>query len=179
MFERDLGEQPVSGWIGRRRPATQRSRGQALVEFSLVLPLFLLLFMVVMDLGTAVFTLNSLTNAAREGARLAIVNQDSASVIQRAENQVSIGEINAPNVTIAFYHEDQNTGAPDTSSTCSPVAVGCLAVVTFESTYRPITPIIGRILFKNGVTLTAETVLSVEYSCPNTTHTAAQCPKQP
>ena len=168
----------MTGWIGRRRSAAPRSRGQALVEFSLVLPLFLLLFMVVMDLGTAVFTYNSLTNAAREGARLAIVNQDTASVIQRAENQVSIGEINAPNVTIAFYQEATN-GTPDTSSTCSPVAVGCLAVVTFESTYKPITPIIGRILFKNGVTLTAQTVLSVEYSCPNATHTAAQCPKQP
>ena len=106
------------------------------------------------------------------------MNQDSASVIQRAENQVSIGEINAPNVTIGFYKEATN-GAPDMSSTCSPVAVGCLAVVTFESTYHPITPIIGRILFKNGVTLTAQTVLSVEYSCPNATHTAAQCPKQP
>jgi Flp pilus assembly protein TadG len=162
----------------RRRSGTPRSRGQALVEFSLVLPLFLLLFMVVMDLGTAVFTYNSLTNAAREGARLAVVNQDTASVIQRAENQVSVGEINAPNVTIDFYQQATN-GTPDLSSTCSPVAVGCLAVVTFESTYRPITPIIGRILFANGVTLTAQTVLSVEYSCPNATHTAAQCPKQP
>lgn len=168
----------MSGWIGRRRSAAPRSRGQSLVEFALVLPLFLLLFMVVMDFGTAVFTYNSLTNAAREGARLAVVNQDSASVIQRAENQVSIGEINAPNVTIDFYQEAID-GTPDTSSTCSPVAVGCLAVVTFESTYRPITPIIGRILFANGVTLTAQTVLSVEYSCPNATHTAAQCPKQP
>jgi Flp pilus assembly protein TadG len=165
--------------LSARRPRRGKDGGQSLVEFALVLPLFLLLFMVVMDLGTAVFTYNSLTNAAREGARLAIVNQDTASVIQRAENQVSVGEINAPNVTIGYYQADANTGAPDMSSTCSPVAVGCLAVVTFESTYRPLTPIIGRILFKNGVTLTAQTVLSVEYSCPNTTHTAAQCPKQP
>ena len=164
--------------MSARRPRRSHDRGQSLVEFALVLPLFLLLFMVVMDLGTAVFTYNSLTNAAREGARLAIVSQDSASVIQRAENQVSIGEINAPNVTIGFYQADTNTGAPDMSSTCSPVAVGCLAVVTFESTYRPLTPIIGRILFKNGVTITAKSVLPVEYSCPNGQQTAAQCPKQ-
>jgi Flp pilus assembly protein TadG len=168
----------MSGWMRPRRPAARRSRGQSLVEFALVLPIFLLLFMAIMDFGTAVFTYNSLTNAAREGARLAIVNQDTASVIQRAENQVSIAEINAPNVTIDFYHVATN-GTPDTSSTCSPAAVGCLAVVTFESTYRPITPIIGRILFKNGVTLSAQSVLTVEYSCPNSTHTAAQCPKQP
>jgi Flp pilus assembly protein TadG len=169
----------MSRWSGRRpRSAAGPGRGQSLVEFALILPLFLLLFMAVMDFGTAVFTYNSLTNAAREGVRLAVVNQDSASVIQRAKNQVSIAEINAPNVTINFYQEADD-GTPDTSSTCSPVAVGCLAVVTFESTYRPITPIIGRILFQNGVTLTASSVLSVEYSCPNATFTAAQCPKQP
>ena len=30
------------------------------------------------------------------------------------------------------------------------VAVGCLAVVRFEATYRPITPFISNILFKDG-----------------------------
>jgi hypothetical protein len=52
-------------------------------------------------------------------------------------------------------------------------------VVTFQGTYAPITPIIGSIVFRNGVTFTAQTVLPVEYSCPNSTQTAAQCPKQP
>ena len=154
------------------------SHGQSLVEFALVLPIFLLLFFAVVDLGSAIFTFNSLTNAAREGARLAIVNQDNASIIARAETQVSVAEINAPNVTIDFYQQ-ANDGTPDTSQTCSPAAVGCLAVISFESTYRPLTPIIGNILFKNGVTFKATSILTVEYSCPNTTHTAAQCPKQP
>ena len=156
----------------------RRGSGQSLAEFALVLPLFLLLFFAVIDFGSAVFTFNSLTNAAREGARLAIVNQDNASIIARAETQVSVAEINAPNVSINFYQQ-ANDGTPDTSSTCSPAAVGCLAVVSFESTYRPLTPIIGNILFKNGVTFTATSILTVEYSCPNLTHTAAQCPKQP
>jgi len=159
--------------------AARRSHGQSLAEFALVLPLFLLLFFAVVDLGSAVFTFNSLTNAAREGVRLAIVNQDNASIIARAETQVSVAEINAPNVSIDFYQQDSTTGQPDLSSTCSPAAVGCLAVVSFESTYRPLTPIIGNILFKNGVTFKATSILTVEYSCPNPTHTAAQCPKQP
>jgi len=159
--------------------AARRSRGQSLAEFALVLPLFLLLFFAVVDLGSAVFTFNSLTNAAREGVRLAIVNQDNASIIARAETQVSVAEINAPNVSIDFYQQDSTTGQPDLSSTCSPAAVGCLAVVSFESTYRPLTPIIGNILFKNGVTFKATSILTVEYSCPNPTHTAAQCPRQP
>ena len=156
----------------------RRGAGQSLAEFALVLPIFLVLFFAIFDLGSAVFTFNSLTNAAREGARLAVVNQDNASIIARAETQVSVAEINAPNVSIDFYNP-AGDGTPDTSSTCSPAAVGCFAVVKFESTYRPFTPIIGNILFKNGVTFKATSILPVEYSCPNATHTAAQCPKQP
>jgi Flp pilus assembly protein TadG len=164
--------------FGGLRRRSRRQRGQGLVEFALVIPLFVLLFMAIVDLGSAVFTYNSLTNAAREGARLAIVNQDENSIILQAERQVSVAEINAPNVSVSFY-QVKSDGTADTGRTCAPAAVGCLAVVSFEATYRPITPIIGAVLFKNGVTFTAKSVLTVEYSCPNTTTTAAQCPKQP
>jgi Flp pilus assembly protein TadG len=156
----------------------ERRRGQSLVEFALVLPMFLLLFMAVMDFGTAVFTYNSLTNAAREGTRLAVVNQDSASVILRAQRQVSIAEIRAPSVSIDYYQQNID-GTPDTNTPCPTHAVGCLAVVTFQATYTPLTPIIGRVLFANGVTFTAKSVETIEFSCPNSTTTAAQCPKQP
>jgi hypothetical protein len=134
-----------------------------------------------------VFTYNSLTNAAREGARLAIVNQDKNSVIDRAKAQVAMAELNIPNVTIDFYQVNAD-GTPDTSAPCpeSPpapgqnyVAVGCLAVVSFEATYQPFTPIISNIMFKNGVTFTAASVLSVEFTCPDGVLAAADCPKQP
>jgi Flp pilus assembly protein TadG len=155
--------------------------GQGLVEFALVLPLFLVLVMGILDLGLSVFAYNSITNAAREGARLAIVNQDATKIETRATQQSAIAR--DPVVTVAFYQKNTD-GTPDTSETCpvgaaSYIAVGCLAVVTFEGSYTPITPIIGRILFANGISFTAETVLPVEYSCPNSTQTAAQCPKQP
>ncbi len=157
----------------RRRP---RRRGQALVEFALVIPIFLLLLVALFDLGRAVFAYNTLTNAAREGVRLAIVNQDTASIIARAKTQTAIVELNDPSVDIDFYQVNSNGSL---GSACSPAAVGCVAIVNFEATYRPITPLISNILFKNGITLTATSVLSVEYSCPNATFTASQCPKQP
>jgi Flp pilus assembly protein TadG len=168
----------TSGRLSLRRG--QRPRGQALVEFALVIPIFLLLFMALFDLGSAVFTYNSLTNAAREGARLAIVNQDEPSIILRAQRAVSIAEINTPSVTVNFYQQAAD-GTPDTSGsgTCSPVAVGCLAVVSFVATYHPLTPIIGSFIFPNGVDFTAKSVMSVEFSCPNSTTIAANCPKQP
>ena len=147
-----------------------------MVEFALVLPIFLLLLVALFDLGRAVFAYNTLTNAAREGVRLAIVNQDTASIIARAKSQTQIIELSDPSVDIDFWQVNSDGSL---GSACSPAAVGCVAVVNFEATYRPFTPLIGNILFGSGVTFTATSVLSVEYSCPNSTFTAAQCPKQP
>ena len=163
------------------RDISHKARGQSLVEFALVLPLFLVLVMGIFDLGLAVFSYNSITNAAREGARLAIVNQDEATISTRTTSQAGVAQ--APTVTVDFYRA-QADGTPDTTESCpigtsTYVAVGCLAVVTFEAGYQPITPIIGNIVFRNGVTFTAESILPVEYTCPNSTQTAAQCPKQP
>ena len=165
----------MSFFIHRRR-STRRRRGQALVEFALILPIFLLVMVALFDLGRAVFSYNTLTNASREGVRLAIVNQDTASIIARAKSQTQIIELSDPSVDIDFWQVN-NDGSLGTA--CSPAAVGCVAVVNFEATYRPITPIIADLLFKNGVTFTSTSVLSVEYSCPNATFSASQCPKQP
>jgi hypothetical protein len=51
-----------------------RAPGQALVEFALVLPLFLLMLIGIFDIGRIVWARNALENAAREGARYAIVH---------------------------------------------------------------------------------------------------------
>ena len=163
------------------RPRRGTRRGQALVEFALVIPLFLLLLVSIFDLGRAVFAWNTLSNAAREGARIAIVNQYKPSIVARAKQSTAIVELNDPSVTVDFYQVNAD-GTPDTSKQCALVAVGCLAVVSFEATYQPITPLIGNIVFKNGVTFTARSVLSVEYSCPLNPLdgvAAANCPKQP
>lgn len=161
---------------GPSRPA---SRGQALVEFALVIPIFLLLLVSLFDLGRAVFAYNTLTNAAREGARIAIVNQDKPTIMARAKEQTAIVELNDPSVKVDFWQMAAD-GTPDTTRSCNLVAVGCLAVVSFEATYVPITPMVGNLIFGGGVTFTAKSVLSIEYRCPNETFlTAAQCPKQP
>ena len=165
-------------WQFQRRSA---ARGQGLVEFALVLPIFVLILVGIFDLGRAVFAYNTLTNAAREGARMAIVNQYKPSIIARAKQQTAIVELNDPSVKVDFYQVNAD-GTPDTSAQCALIAVGCLAVVSFEATYQPITPLIGNFIFKNGVTFTARSVLSVEVSCPldpTDGAAAAACPKQP
>jgi hypothetical protein len=60
---------------GARSPGSARHfRGQALVEFALVAPLFLLLLFGIIETGRFIFYYEMLNNATREGARYAIVN---------------------------------------------------------------------------------------------------------
>ena len=51
-----------------------RSRGQALAEFALVAPIFFLILFSIIDFGRYVYYVQILNNAAREGARYAIVH---------------------------------------------------------------------------------------------------------
>ena len=52
---------------------TRHSRGQALVEFALVFPVFMLILFGVIEVARFVYTDSALSQAAREGARLAAV----------------------------------------------------------------------------------------------------------
>jgi Flp pilus assembly protein TadG len=61
-------------------PADRRERGQTLVEFSIVLPIFLLIVFGAIDLGRVIWAADSLANAAREGARFASVHGDAEIV---------------------------------------------------------------------------------------------------
>ena len=63
----------------RPRIAAPTERGQGLVEFALVFPVFILLLFGILDLGRAVYAYNTIGDAAREGARVAIVNQIETS----------------------------------------------------------------------------------------------------
>ncbi len=52
----------------------QPSRGQGLVEFALVLPIFLLMVMGIIDGGRAIFAFNQMSQATRDVARVASVS---------------------------------------------------------------------------------------------------------
>jgi hypothetical protein len=163
----------------RLREGLRDAGGQGLVEFALTIPIFLLLLIALFDMGRAVFAYNTLTNAAREGARIAIVNQDKPTIIERAKQQTAIVELNDPSVTVGFF-QMASDGSPDYGNACNLVANNCLAIVSFEATYQPITPIVGNLFFGKGLTFTAESILNVEYYCPNSDFpTGDLCPKQP
>ena len=69
--------------------------GQTLVEFALLIPLFLFLLLGFFDLGRAWFYRSSLTNAVREGARAGIVIPYDEQAIQDIVRDYAFGLNNA------------------------------------------------------------------------------------
>ena len=61
----------------------QTDAGQTLVEFAMVLPLMLILMFGIVDFGRAFYVWLTVTNAAREGARVAATQQPSTAVTTR------------------------------------------------------------------------------------------------
>ena len=57
----------------RRVRGIRSERGAALVEFALVVPLLMMMMCATIDFGLAVYTLNNLTAAVREGGRYGAV----------------------------------------------------------------------------------------------------------
>ena len=78
----------------RRDGRRQRSRGQALSEFALIAPIFFFTLFAIIEFGRAVYTIQMLNNAAREGARYAIVH-GAASTSPSGPFPASYGTTNA------------------------------------------------------------------------------------
>jgi Flp pilus assembly protein TadG len=123
-------------------------RGQSLVETALVLPILLLILMGIFDFGRAVFAYNAVSNAAREAARVAIVNQNVTAVAEEGKRAAIGLPADAIDVTFTL------PGCP------SPVAVGCTAQVTVEHEWSAITPIIGSVV--GPIQLSSTTEMRVE-----------------
>jgi len=167
----------------RHRVPRSSRRGQSLAEFALVFPIAMLVLIAVFDVGRAVFAYNGLTNAAREGARLAAVNQDESLIEQRVQDMTfgtgvsNLGDANF----VRFHKEGPNLATPTSNPACTTMAVGCVAIVNAESDWSAITPIIGQII--GPITFTARSEVPVEFVCPNPNipayNTSDSCPRQP
>lgn len=58
-------------------------RGQSLVELALVMPMVLLLLMGVVEFGRMFHSYLVITQGSREGARLAVVGESDAAIVER------------------------------------------------------------------------------------------------
>ena len=90
----------------------KRNRGQGLVEFALILPIFLLLLFGMVEFGRAYMTKNILTGAAREAARQAVVQTDNVASLNvatsRATEVLNSANIGVPPAVVIMRLYDIN-----------------------------------------------------------------------
>ena len=151
------------------KPASRPSDGgQSLVEFALIIPLILLLFFGAVDVGRAVFAYNTLAQAAREGNRVAIVNQTESVVKERVIGAAVTLGLSDSGVDVCYKTaaSTQRNCSALTTNDCPQATrtIGCLAIVTARMTYRPMTPVIGQIF--GNLTLSSTSIGSIESVCP-------------
>jgi hypothetical protein len=132
--------------------ARRSERGQSLVEFALTLPLLVLLMLGILDLGRAVAAYNSVSNAARSAARVAVVDQNADVVTQAAiEEAFGLG------LSTADIEFDANANDDDPC-----ILQVCEVSVAVSYEYTAATPIIGGIV--GPITVRSETRLPIERS---------------
>jgi Flp pilus assembly protein TadG len=157
-------------------PRPRRDRGQSLVEFSLIFPLAMLVFMALFDFGRAVYGLNAVGNSAREGVRTAIVNQNWSDIRQRASDQATGLGIDTSLVACSATNEPASTSgvcirfndANGTIGGCPTLQIGCQAEVTTKWTFSPVTPFIGGLIGSKVITSTSRQLVEnpCTGSCP-------------
>ena len=110
-------------------------KGQALVEFTLLVPIFLLLLFAIIDFGMGFYSWITVTNAAREGARLGVVLATEQEIEDRVYQAASLpNESTKMTVTVTNAQ-----GQPGES-----------VVVQVDYDYDLITPLAGIVSFVSG-----------------------------
>jgi Flp pilus assembly protein TadG len=158
--------------MGVRQTHSTRHRrrgpsGQALVEFALVIPIFFFLLFGLIDMGRFVYLNSTLSQAAREAARVAAVEASwigsadascgatagpvcPANVAAlRTDMLVGANRMMAPfgSIAAADLYTSCASAAPSpvVTQTCANGAINSLASVRVVMVFRPITPLIGQL----------------------------------
>jgi Flp pilus assembly protein TadG len=137
-----------------RRSAWSSESGAELIEFALALPLLLLLGFGIMDFGLLFQRYEVITNAAREGARVAVLpGYSTADVIARVDQFMSASGLNAARPAPVIVTQTIPVGAQCASLTSVTVTYPqTLSMVAGIASYFGATGLGGR----TGITATAQ-----------------------
>jgi Flp pilus assembly protein TadG len=126
------------------RSHARKSRGQALAEFAITLPVVLLVLGITVDFGRAYYYDLGIRDAAFAAARYAGMNPaDDVGIKNAAVNAAPSGVLTAANVTIT---------APVVTGCDGSRVSGCPMKISVSYVFSPITPIITA-LTGTGITL--------------------------
>ena len=150
-----------------RRFRRRQQRGQALVEFAIIMPVLVLAVLGLLDLGRGIYTYNTLAQSARQASRTAIVNQVEATVKAAAISTGATLGLTSTNVDVCFKTATSSqTSCSSGSDNCtsSVRSIGCLAIVRTHVSYAPMTPVIA--LLFSTINLSSTSIEPIEYVCP-------------
>jgi Flp pilus assembly protein TadG len=141
-----------------------RTLGQSLVEFALVLPVFLLFFAAALGLGRVFYANITLNNAAREGAFQAAVTPElyvENGACDQATNRVVCriqNETTGSMIAIAPTDIDVTCSVPSCAS-----APGSLVTVEVRGKFRLVTPLLSAVFGGQELDLSSSAVAQIEY----------------
>ena len=120
-----------------RFPSRMRSeRGAALIEAAIIIPLLLLVAVVIFEFGRAFETWQVMTNAAREGARIAVLpNPQPGAVDARVRSYLDVGLLS--NVSLVHVDVDRAVQIPIGATT----ATGSRVTVTYPFEFIVLQPV--------------------------------------
>jgi Flp pilus assembly protein TadG len=132
-----------------RSHRTQNVRGQAAVEFAFVIIILSLILMGIFDLGRIIYTTAALSNAAREGARVAAVTADTTAIDNAVISKgIGLG-IQASQISVT-YPTSRSLGAT-------------VQVSISNYPFTTITPLIGRLFGpSNTMNLSSSSNMTIE-----------------
>ncbi len=113
--------------------SNRRERGQSMVEFALLLPIFLVVIFIIVDFGVGISRWVILTNSTREGARLGAVGAVTADITDKVVS-TSNDLLDPADVNVYYLDKDGNGNVGDR---------GDSVVVESNYEYGLITPLKG------------------------------------
>ena len=135
--------------------------GQSLVEFALLIPLLLLMVVVLLDLGRAVYYSSVIHNAAREGARYGVVHPADTAGIQAAAEERAVGLDLAQMSVNSCWAYDCACNSGCCSLDCMSPISNTISV-TVEYSFSLVTPLASQFISSGTLTLESRSTMIVE-----------------
>jgi Flp pilus assembly protein TadG len=132
-----------------RRQRKNGEKGQALAEFALLVPIFLILLFAIVDFGMGFYSWITVTNSAREGARLGAVHPPLDVASSPCFGKASLYQCIEDRVRDSADLADETTKMTVTITNPEGQS-GESVVVKVDYQYELITPLAGLVQFVSG-----------------------------
>ena len=152
-------ESDIRWRVAIRPPCDKRSRGQALVEFALIVPVLVLILLITVDFGRLFFTYIQVNNAAREGASYGSLNPTSTGIATAAQKEIDAqAQRGESSISVSSTCADSTGNALACASAPGGSGRGNTITVAVSENFTFLTPLINGAFgnnFKIGASATA------------------------